>query len=83
MQIGNFEVFVDSITIASASNTVLRKRFLNLDTIRLIPNGVTLSHNYSKRALIWLLHMVQIDGVNIMHGSNCREYKVRELPTLV
>jgi len=39
MEIGNIEVFIESITIASACNKVLRKRFLQPDTIGLIPTG--------------------------------------------
>jgi hypothetical protein len=39
MQIGNIDVFQESITIASACNKVLRKRFLKPDTIGLIPKG--------------------------------------------
>jgi len=67
--------------IASACNKVLRKRFPQSDTIRLLPNGgFTCNNNYSKKALIWLLHMEQSDGVKIMHGRNGREYKVPELP---
>ena len=38
-QIGNIDVFQESITIASACNKFLRKRFLQPDTIGLIPNG--------------------------------------------
>jgi len=37
--IGNLDVFLVSITIASACNEDLRKRFLHPDTIDLIPNG--------------------------------------------
>ena len=37
MQTGNIDVFVESITIASACNKMLRKRFLKPDTIGLIP----------------------------------------------
>jgi len=81
MKIRNLEVFLESITIASACNKVLRKGFLQPDTIGLIPNGgYTCNRNYSKKALIRLLHMEQIDGVKIMHGRNGSEYKVRELP---
>jgi len=39
MQIGNIVVFLEEITIASACNRVLRKRFMKLDTIGLIPTG--------------------------------------------
>jgi len=39
IQNGYIEVFLDSITIASACNMVLRKRFLQPDTIGLISTG--------------------------------------------
>ena len=39
MEIGNVDVFTDSVTIASACNKVLRKRFLRPDTIGLILAG--------------------------------------------
>ena len=81
MQIGNLEVFLESISIASACNKVLRKRFLQPDTIGLIPTGWYIcNHKYSEKALIWLLHMEQIDGAKIMHGRNGREYRVSKFP---
>jgi len=74
-------LFLESITIASACNKVLRKPFLQPDTIGLIPTGgCTCNKNYSKKAMMWLLHMEETDGVKIMHGRNGREYKVHELP---
>jgi hypothetical protein len=39
MEIGNIEVFLEAVTIASACNKVLRKKFLKPDTIALIPAG--------------------------------------------
>jgi len=81
MQIGNLEVFLESISIASACNNVLRKRVLEPDTIGLIlTGGNTCNHNYSKKALIWLLQIEKIDGEKIMHGRNVREVIVPELP---
>jgi len=81
MQIGNLDVFLESITIALACNKVLRKRFLQPYTIGLIPTGgYTCNKNYSKKTMMWLLHMVETDGVKIMHGRNGREYNVPELP---
>ena len=81
MQIGNLDVFLESITIASACNKVLRRRFLQPNTIGLIPTGgYTCNKSYSKKAMMWLLHMEETDGVKIMHGRNGREYKVPELP---
>jgi len=78
MQIGNLDVFLESITIASACNKVLRKRFLQPDIVGLIPTeGYTCNKNYRKKAMMWLLHMEETDGVEKMHG---REYKVHELP---
>jgi len=78
MQIGNPDVFLESITIAMACNKVLRKRFLQPDNIGLIPTGgYTYNKNYSKKAMMWLLHMEETDEVKIMHG---REYKEPELP---
>ena len=39
MEIGNIEVFLQSFTIATACNKVLRKRFMKPNTIGLIPDG--------------------------------------------
>jgi len=81
MQIGHIDVFEESITIASACNKVLRKRFLKPDTIGLIPTGgYTCNNRYNKKALMWLLHMEDTDGVQIMHCRNGRKYRLPELP---
>jgi len=80
MEIGNIEVFLESFTIASACNKVLRKRFLSPNTIGLIPDGgYSCNNNNSKRALLWLLIVEQIDGCRIMQPRNGREYKPPEL----
>jgi len=53
MQIGNIVVFLEAITIASAYNKVLHKRFLQPDTIGLIPTGeYTCNNKYRKKALV-------------------------------
>jgi hypothetical protein len=53
IQIGNIEVFLESYTIASACNKVLRKKFLITDTIGLIPDGgYSCNNNYSKKTLM-------------------------------
>jgi hypothetical protein len=53
IEIGNIEVFIELITIASACNKVLRRRFLKPDTIGLIPaGGYTGNVNYSKKAIM-------------------------------
>ena len=58
MKIGNIDVFIESIKIPSGCINLLRKRFLQPDTIGLIPTGGYIcNNNYSKKALMWLLHM--------------------------
>ena len=80
IEIGNIEVFLEAFTIASASNKVLRKKFLKPYTIGLIPSGgYSCNKNYSKKALMWLLHMEQVNGCRIMHARNGREYRLPEL----
>jgi hypothetical protein len=79
--IGNIDVFLESMTIASACNKVLRKEFLRPETIGLIPaGGYSCSNKYSRKALLWLLHMQEEDGCRIMHARNGREYRLPELP---
>jgi len=76
MQIGHIEVFLESVKIALPCNTILRKRFLQPDSIELIPiGGHTCNNNRSKKALMWLLHMEEADGVKIMHCRNGGEYE--------
>jgi hypothetical protein len=43
LQIGNVELFLERMTIASACNKVFRKKFLQPDRIGLIPVGATLT----------------------------------------
>jgi len=81
LEIGNIEVFLEALTIASACNKVLRKKFLKPETIGLIPpGGYSANRRYSKKALMWLLHMERIDGCRIHHARNGREYRPPELP---
>jgi hypothetical protein len=60
---------------------MLRKRFLKPETIDLIPaGGYSCNNKYSKKALLWLIHMEQVDACHIMHARNGREYRLSELP---
>jgi G:T-mismatch repair DNA endonuclease (very short patch repair protein) len=60
---------------------VLRKNILKPHTIGLIPaGGYSCNQNYSKKALMWLLHMEQADGCRILHARNGREYRLPKLP---
>jgi hypothetical protein len=69
LQVGNIDVFHESVTIASACNKVLRIIFLKPVTIGLMPTG-GYSGNviYSKNALMWLVCREQLNGCRIMHG---------------
>ena len=79
IQIGHNDVFVESITIASAWNNAFRKRFVKPDTLGLIPTGrYTCKNRYSKEALIWLLHIEETEGLQIMHCRNGSEYRLPE-----
>jgi hypothetical protein len=74
LQIRNIEVFLECLRIAPACNKVLWRKFLKPDTIGLIPTGgYTCYTKYSKKAIKWLLHMEQTDGVAIKHSRNCCE----------
>jgi len=74
LHIGHFDVSVESITITSACNKVLRKRFLQSDTRVLIPTGGSTSINkYKKKDMMWLMNMEQTDGVKRKHGRNGRD----------
>jgi len=47
----------------------------------LVPAGVySCNRNYKKKALMWLLHMEEMDCCKIMHARNGREYRLPELP---
>ena len=83
MEIGNVDVFTESLTIASACNKVLRKRFLRPDTIGLIPTGgYSCNVNQSKKALMWLVHRERTDRCKTSHGRNGRDFRLPELPSL-
>jgi hypothetical protein len=38
--------------------------------------------NYSKKALMWLVHREQTDGCKILHGGNGRVYRLPDVPNL-
>jgi len=80
MEIGNIEVFLEALTIASACNKVFRKKFLKSHRRITSPDGYSANNRYSKKALMWLLHMEQTDGCQIRHARNGREYRPPELP---
>ena len=81
IEMGNIEVFIEAYTIASTCNKVLRKTFLKPDIIGLIlSGGYSCNQNYSKKALMWLLHMEQVDECKISHVRNGREYRLPDLP---
>jgi hypothetical protein len=69
MEIGNIDVFLEAVTKAFACNKVLRKKFL---TPRPLVKSVWMlcaNSRYSKKTLMWLLHMEQTDGCQIRHAG--------------
>ena len=63
IHIGNIEVILEAITIASECNKVLRKQFMKPDTIGLIPTGGYSGNvNYSKKSLMCLVYREKTDG---------------------
>ena len=74
IQIGNIDVFLESVNIASACNKVMRKRFLKPNTIGLIlSGGYTGNVNHSNKAIMWLVYREQIDGCTIRHARSGRD----------
>ena len=81
IEVGNVDVFLESCTIASTYNKVFRKSFLKPETIGLIPSGgYSCNRNYSKKALMWILHLQEEGKCKILHARNGREYRLPELP---
>jgi hypothetical protein len=67
MEIGNIDEFLEAVTIVSACNKVLCKKFIKPETIGLIPNGGCFANNrYSKKALMCLLRIEQTDGYSVL-----------------
>ena len=80
-EVGNVDVFLGSCSLASACNKVFRKRFLKPETIGLIPSGeYSCNQNYSKKELMWILHMEEEDNCKIIHARNGRKVRLPELP---
>jgi len=57
------------------------QELLKPETIGLIPpGGYSTNRRYSKKPLMWLLHMERTDGCHIQHARNGREFRPPELP---
>lgn len=84
LQIGNIAFLLESLTIPSACNKILRLKFLKQNTMGLIPKGgYTCTNRFSKIAMMWLHHNEQTDGLEIKHANDAREYRLPELPKLI
>jgi hypothetical protein len=83
LQIGNVDVFLESMTIASACNKVFRKKFLLPDWIGIIPTGgYTDNRKQSKKAIAWLMLEEWKEGKRILHGRNGKECRLPEVPDI-
>jgi hypothetical protein len=77
IQTGNIEVFLEAITIASASNKLLCKRLLKPNTIVLIPTAeYNFNVKYIKKAIMWLIYKEKTYGFKILHDRNFRKYRL-------
>jgi G:T-mismatch repair DNA endonuclease (very short patch repair protein) len=82
LAIGYIEVFLESVTIASARNSVeipvFEARFHRTNSHR----GYAGNVKYSKKTLMWLVNRAQTDGCKILFGGNGREYRLPDVPNL-
>jgi hypothetical protein len=59
---------------------MLQKKFLKTKTVSLVPaGGYNANNRYSKKALMWLLHIEQTGGCQVHHARNGLEYRPPEL----
>lgn len=82
LHIGHIEVFLKCLKIASACNKLLRRKFLKPGTMGLFPTREDTCNKYTKKAMMWLLHVEQTEDVEIKHTRNGRKYRLPELPHL-
>ncbi|KAK5638854.1 hypothetical protein RI129_013149 [Pyrocoelia pectoralis] len=69
--------FTESITIASACNLMFRRKFLQPDTIGVIPKGgYRRADNQSLVAIQWLVWEEDTRGIKIQHAGRQRELKI-------
>ncbi|KAK4880607.1 hypothetical protein RN001_008753 [Aquatica leii] len=71
--------FRESCTIAGACNAVFRRKFLQKDSIGLIPpNGYRMADKQSAIAIKWLLWLEHTLNIKIQHSGNSREVRLKE-----
>ncbi|KAK5645174.1 hypothetical protein RI129_006475 [Pyrocoelia pectoralis] len=69
--------FTESITIASACNLMFRRKFLQPDTIGVIPKGgYRRADNQSLVGIQWLVWEEDTRGIKIQHAGRQRELKI-------
>jgi hypothetical protein len=71
------DLFQQCITIASACNLVFRTKFLDQDTIGIIPpHGYRPEEKQSIKALQWIKHVGHVEGRRIQHARNGGEVTI-------
>jgi len=71
------DLYATCITVASACNLVFRKKYLQPDTIRIIPaHGYRPEDKQSKKALQWIKYMSKTKNVYIQHSKNMGEKRI-------
>src|SRR3978361_2190327 len=74
MDVGSVSPFTEAITIPGACNKLFRRKFLQQDSIAVLPkNGYRAADTQSKIATQWLIYEAQQRGINIRHVAGQRE----------
>ena len=81
-QIGNVDVFLESLTIASACNKKFLKMFLNPDRIGIIPvRGNTDNRKQYRKFIAWLM-LEEKNVKRILHEWNGQDRQLPKLPDI-
>jgi hypothetical protein len=71
-----FDGMAETCTVASKCNLFFRNRFLEVDSIGVIPHkGYSGHRNQSKEALLWLLYQERINFPGLIHAASTKGEK--------
>ena len=77
LELTEVDCFTEAFTIASACNLAFRRKFLQKETIGLIPKvGYRTYSNQSRSGLKWLLYIQERDGVHLEIAGQPREKRL-------
>ena len=81
LELGETDPFLEASTIDAACSRMFRKKYLQKDTIGIIPyGGYRKADNHSKSALKWMIYEEdKIKPEKIVHAGRAREHYIKEL----